>query len=84
MGKKFVAPESITELEGDKLAESIESALAALAEVSDDASDEELTEAEAILAYVNTAKGEVQNREAAEQARVAETTQREERAIVYP
>ena len=70
MGKKFVAPESITELEGDKLAESIESALAALAEVSDDASDEELTEAEAILAYVNTAKGEVQNREAAEQARV--------------
>jgi hypothetical protein len=70
MGKKFVAPESITELDGEKLNESIESALAALAEVSDDASDEELTEAEAILAYVNTAKGEVQNREAAEQARI--------------
>jgi hypothetical protein len=66
---KFKVPESVKELEGDKLAKSIEDAIAALAEVSDDASDEELTEAEAVLAYVTSARDEVKGREAAEQAR---------------
>lgn len=70
MAKKFVAPESIAELDADKLAQSIEDALASLAEIGDDATDEELTEAEATLAYVTAAKGEVTNREAAEQARI--------------
>lgn len=66
---KFPIPENVTELDADKLNKSIEDALAALAEVSDDATDEELTEAEAILAYVTTARGEVTNREVAEAAR---------------
>ena len=66
---KFKAPENVAELEGDKLAKSIEEALAALSEVSDEATDEELTEAEAVLAYVESARTEVTNREAAEQVR---------------
>lgn len=66
---KFKVPESAKELEGDKLAKSIEDALAALADVSDEATDEELTEAEAVLAYVTSAREEVGAREAAAQAR---------------
>ena len=67
---KFKVPENIAELDREKLEKTIEDALAALAEVSDEATDEELTEAESVLAYVEAARGEVTNREAAEQARV--------------
>lgn len=66
---KFEAPKNIKELDDDALAKSIEDALAAISDVNDDSTDEELAEAEAVLEYINSARSESGAREQAAQER---------------
>lgn len=69
MAKKFEAPKSLKELDNDALAQSIEDALEAISDVTEESTDEELAEAEAVLEYINTARGESAAREQAAQER---------------
>lgn len=70
--KKFNIPEDVSTLEGEALAQSIADAQEVLSEFdAENASDEDIAEAEAILAYVGTAEARVAEETAAAEQRAA-------------